>query len=165
MSSLLMPGSMENPAVITQLKQALEGDVAALGEVIDTILSEPEGFVQELRKAALDERQRRSKSDSSQPPTESESLPPRISEHETRLLQKINEGLPEATWSKYHALRQKFDDRTLTTEEHQDLIALTNEIETAHAKRLAFVWELAKLRGKSLEGMMEELGIAAPGVK
>ena len=41
-------------------------------------------------------------------------LPPRLPRAEAKLLQRINEGLPEATWARYHALKEKRDAETLT---------------------------------------------------
>ena len=165
MSSISFSGSGGSVAVITQLRQALDGDVTALGEVIEHIRSEPEGFVAELRKAAVHRQQRAGESDSTGRTSVSGSFPSRLSEDETVLLQNINEGFPEAEWSKFHDLRARFDAELLTPEEHHELIALSSRIEIAHAKRLALVWELAKLRGSTLERMMEELGMVASRVK
>jgi len=41
-------------------------------------------------------------------------LPPRLPRSEAKLLQRINEGLPESTWERYHALKEKRDAETLT---------------------------------------------------
>ena len=66
----------------------------------------------------------------------------RFSKDETTLLQKINEGLSEASWNRYHALCAKLEAETLTAEEHLQLLTLSNEIEMANAARLGLVWEL-----------------------
>ena len=81
------------------------------------------------------------------------------------MLQKINEGLSEATWTRYYALKERFDCGVLSPEEHQELVSINNEIETAHAERLGYVGELAQLRGKSLERMMKDLGMVSPSVR
>ena len=89
----------------------------------------------------------------------------RLFKDETTLLQKINEGLSEASWNRYHALYAKLEAETLTAEEHLQLRTLSNEIEMANAARLGLVWELAKLRGKTFEQMMADLGMVSPGFK
>src|SRR5713101_4476111 len=37
---------------------------------------------------------------------------------EAELLERINEGLPEGTWTRYEALKKKRDSETLTEAEH-----------------------------------------------
>jgi hypothetical protein len=78
---------------------------------------------------------------------------------EAELLERINEGLPEPTWERYYDLKAKRDAETLTAEEHRELIALVNEIETWNARRLELVGELARLRGVSLSNLVEQLGL------
>jgi hypothetical protein len=91
-----------------------------------------------------------------------ERTPPHLSREEAELLQKINRGLPEATWERYRALKLKRDDETLTPEEHAELIALTDAIEGWNVQRLEIVSRLAKLRGIQLPEMMKELGLLPP---
>src|SRR5437763_1018048 len=55
--------------------------------------------------------------------------PPHLSQEETELLQRINQGLPPETWARYQALKEKRDARTLTPEEYTELLALTHEVE------------------------------------
>lgn len=81
---------------------------------------------------------------------------------ETRLLERINEGLPEATWTRYHALKGKRDAGTPTDPEHAELIRLVNEIEIWNARRLEAVAELAKLRGARFPDLVRELGLGPP---
>ena len=47
--------------------------------------------------------------------------------------------------------------------EHAELIALTDEIELAHARRLESLVQLARLRGASADDLMQEFGIREPG--
>lgn len=91
-----------------------------------------------------------------------ERLPPHLSREETRLLQHINEGLPAETWKRYQALKEKRDARTLTREEHTELLALTDEVELWNARRLELVLALAQLRQVPLRVMMDELGLTPP---
>jgi hypothetical protein len=89
-------------------------------------------------------------------------LPPHLPRAEAELLQRINEGLPEATWARYHALRDKRDAGTLTPDEHAELSRLVNEVEGWNVRRPEAVAELAKLRGVRFADLVRELGLGAP---
>lgn len=84
---------------------------------------------------------------------------PHLSSAESELMQRINQGLPEETWLRYHALRAKCQAETLMPEEHQELILLSDQVEMDYAQRLGLVLELAHLRGTTLEAQMKTLGI------
>ena len=81
---------------------------------------------------------------------------------EVVLLERINEGLPPATWERYHALKEKRHSETFTPEEHAELIRLVNEVEIWNARRLKWVAELAKLRGMPFPELVKQLGLGAP---
>lgn len=85
-----------------------------------------------------------------------------LSREESELLQKINLGIAEEKWRRYRDLIAKRRAETLTTEEHQELIALSDQIEQANARRIGYLAELATRRKLSLETLMRELGIIAP---
>ena len=89
-------------------------------------------------------------------------LPPHLSDEETRLLQQIGQGLPPKTWARYQALKEKRDARTLTPDEHAELLALTDEVELWNARRLELALALARLRHVPLRAMMDELGLIPP---
>jgi hypothetical protein len=91
-----------------------------------------------------------------------ERLPPHLPHEETELLQQINQGLPPETWARYQALKEKRDARTLTPDEHAELLALTDEVELWNARRLELVLALARLRQVPLRVMMDELGLTPP---
>lgn len=91
-----------------------------------------------------------------------ERLPPHLPHEETELLQQINQGLPPETWARYQALKEKRDARTLTPDEHAELLALTHEVELWNAHRLELVLALAQLRQVPLRIMMDELGLTPP---
>jgi hypothetical protein len=91
-----------------------------------------------------------------------ERLPPHLPREETELLQQINQGLPPTTWTRYQALKEKRDARTLTPDEHAELLTLTNEVELWNAHRLELVLALARLRQVPLRVMMDELGLTPP---
>ena len=81
---------------------------------------------------------------------------------ETELLQKINLGLSQEAWQRYHQLVAKRRAGTLTTDEQHVLITLSDQIEKANAERIEHLVELARLRQTSLEAVMKALGIEAP---
>ena len=82
---------------------------------------------------------------------------------EAKLLQKINESWSPESWEHYHALTAKRRAESLTSEEYAELAALTNEREIAHAQRIKYLVELAKIRHTSLDAVMDTLGIRPPG--
>ncbi len=84
---------------------------------------------------------------------------PHLSKAESELMQRINHGLPEETWLRYHALVAKRKAEILTPEQHRELIGLSDQVEMDYAQRLGLVLELAHLRGTSLESQMKTLGI------
>jgi len=86
-------------------------------------------------------------------------MPSHLSPEEADLLQKINQGLPETIWQEYDGLIAKRRAETLAPDEHVRLIALSDDIETAHVERMAHLAELARLRQTSLKTLMVQLGI------
>jgi len=84
---------------------------------------------------------------------------PRLAQAESELLLKINQGLPPATQQKLDTLIAKRQAQTLTLEEHQELIRLTDSIEKADAERLQSLLKLAALRNLSVDALIQHLGI------
>jgi hypothetical protein len=82
---------------------------------------------------------------------------------EADLLQRINEGLPQLLGQRYHELVARRRAETLTPEEQVELIGLSDQIEAANARRIEYLIDLARLRKTSLEALMSQLGIKAPG--
>ena len=82
---------------------------------------------------------------------------------EAELLRQINTGWAAERWQRYHALVAQRHAGCLTPEEHRELIALTDEREIAHAQRLEHLIALATLRQTTLDALMEQLGLQAPG--
>jgi len=78
---------------------------------------------------------------------------------EAELLLRINQGPSETVWRRYHDLSSRRDAESLTSQEHEELIGLSQTIEAADVKRLQYMAELAKLRGVSLRTIREQLGI------
>jgi hypothetical protein len=78
---------------------------------------------------------------------------------EAQLLQKINQGIPEELRTQYQTLRAKREAETLTEQEYQTLIQLSNQIEQLGAQRLEALVNLAQLRRVSLKDLMQTLAI------
>jgi hypothetical protein len=87
----------------------------------------------------------------------------RLKRGEAELLQQIDRGLPQEEWQRYHELVAKRRADTITLEEYEELISLSDQIEVANAKRVEYLAELAQIRGVSLKALMRELGIKSPG--
>ena len=83
--------------------------------------------------------------------------PKRLSESE--LLEKINLDISEAEWTTYRHLIGVMRQECLTEQEHEMLKALGDKIELENAKRMKYIFDLAELRGLSVEELMKNLGI------
>ena len=78
---------------------------------------------------------------------------------ESELLKKINLDISDAEWTSYRHLIGLMHAETLTEQEHETLVALGDKIEIANAKRVKYLFELAELRGISVEQLMKNLRI------
>jgi hypothetical protein len=87
---------------------------------------------------------------------------PSLSTDETELLEAINRGIPPETRDRYAALVARRREGTLTPEEHEELVRLGDEVEVMDARRAEHLATLARLRGVSLDEVMQSLGIRAP---
>jgi hypothetical protein len=87
---------------------------------------------------------------------------PSLSSDETALMLKINQGLPPETQQRFDELVAKRQAETLTSNELQELIALTDRIEQSDAERIQCLAQLARLRGISLDVLMDTLKIQPP---
>jgi hypothetical protein len=82
-----------------------------------------------------------------------------LSERESELLIKINQGLEPADARRMKELIAKRQSYTITEDELQELIRLTDESERLNVERIKHLLELARLRGVTLDEVMEQLGI------
>jgi hypothetical protein len=87
---------------------------------------------------------------------------PCLSADESELLLKINQGISPDMQTRFDRLVAKRQAETLTPEEHRELLALTRQIEAMDAERMACLADLSRIRGMSLENLMNELGIEPP---
>lgn len=78
---------------------------------------------------------------------------------EAELLVKINQGIPSDIQQHYNELIAKREAETLRSDEHENLLRLTEQIEKLQAQRIEYLADLAQIRGISLTALMENLGI------
>jgi hypothetical protein len=88
---------------------------------------------------------------------------PHLSESETDLLLKINQGIPADIRERYDELIAKRRQESLDPEEHVELLHLTEEVEKLETQRVEYLAELARLRKTTLTALLTDLGIQAPG--
>lgn len=84
-----------------------------------------------------------------------------IALREAELLLQISEGPSEEIWREYRELSTKRDEETLSPQEHQRLIRLSDIIEASDVRRLEQMVELAGLRKVNLQTLRTQLGIPA----
>lgn len=88
---------------------------------------------------------------------------PRLSQDETSLLLVINRpGLEPEVQSRFDTLVAKRQAETISPEELQELIRLTNASEQRDGERLQALLSLARLRNTTVPALMDALGIRAP---
>ncbi|MCC6724710.1 MAG: STAS/SEC14 domain-containing protein [Saprospiraceae bacterium] len=84
---------------------------------------------------------------------------PSLAKREAELLLKISEGYPVELRKKYDALASKMQDKTISPDEHREILNLTDRMEALDAKRLELLLELAQLRNISLDQLLSQLGL------
>ena len=87
---------------------------------------------------------------------------PSLTKMEETLLEQIPREITAAEWTQYNALMEKFEDKTLTEEEYEKFIALSDRIEGVEVKRLEYIAELAQQRGLPIVKFMRLYGIKSP---
>ncbi|MGB7247759.1 MAG: hypothetical protein WBC73_02385 [Phormidesmis sp.] len=86
----------------------------------------------------------------------------RLSKEEADLIETINTSLSEIDWPRYRVLIEKRQDETLSAEDYDALIALTDQLEKANVHRLEAITSLAQLRNTSIDAVMDSLDLKAP---
>ena len=84
---------------------------------------------------------------------------PSLSQAETDLLLKINQGVPSEIHRRCAELTKKQRGRGLSDQEQVELMAVVEEIELLNARRLGYLVELANIRQVSLDDLMASLQI------
>ncbi len=82
-----------------------------------------------------------------------------LPEQEAQLIQQINIGLSPEHQLQFEALVKKRQDETITSEELQDLMTLTEEAERLNVERMKCMGKLAHLRNVPLRELMHQLGV------
>ena len=85
-----------------------------------------------------------------------------LSNDETVLLKIIKEMSRNPFRKRLNALREKLRNETITTDEHIELLRLTEQVERRNVDRISALADLARLRGVSLPEVMGQLGIKKP---
>ena len=81
---------------------------------------------------------------------------------ETKLFERINTVLPTETRRRYDELVKKRRGNRISKAEYAELLRLTDEVEVAHAARIAAVVELSQYRGVDFVELLDELGLRTP---
>lgn len=81
---------------------------------------------------------------------------------EASLLLQINQGIPADLHQRYYVLTKKRDAETLTSDEYEELLHLSDRIELLTAQRADALVKLATLRQIPLLQLMDDLGIQSP---
>lgn len=84
---------------------------------------------------------------------------PNLTHEEAELLLEINRGLSPRQQKRFDELAEKLQSETMTPEERDEFLKLTNRIEKKDAKRIEFLSKLAEIRQQPLAEVMKELGI------
>ncbi|MCX6048453.1 MAG: STAS/SEC14 domain-containing protein [Chloroflexi bacterium] len=87
---------------------------------------------------------------------------PSLPQNEAELLEKINQGMSPDIRSRYAELNIKLHEETITPEEQQELLNLTDQRELADAERIRNLITLAELRNVSVDDLIIQLGIRRP---
>jgi len=118
----------------------------------------PEALERQLRKEAerngvsLDKLIVQSLSDSEVEPDDNAS-------YEERLCSKIIQWIPPHQHNTYRSLVKKRTAGDITPSEYEELLLLTDVVETAHAVRMHHLIQLAELRHVPLEDLLKAFGI------
>ena len=91
-----------------------------------------------------------------------ERVAPVLPAAESELLLRINHPVPDDLQHRYDELIGRRDKRTLTSEEHEELLGLTDQIELLEAERMGHLIELAQIRRIPLDELMNQLGLQPP---
>jgi hypothetical protein len=87
---------------------------------------------------------------------------PSLPRAESELLLKINQGASPDVQKRYGELISKRRAETLTPDEYDELLRLTEQTEALEARRVEYLAELARLRDTTLAALMKDLGIRKP---
>jgi phosphotransacetylase len=81
---------------------------------------------------------------------------PSLPHDQSLLFQQINQSIPPQLQAEYDILITKRDSETLTSEEYQELLNLSAQIDKLEVTRIEHLTELAQLRQTSLPNLIQE---------
>lgn len=84
---------------------------------------------------------------------------PILDKTEAQLLQNINLGFNAEKWERLQFLDWKSEFDVLSDEEEKEALALAEAYEEYSVERLKNIGQLAILRGKTIDVLIEELGL------
>ncbi len=87
---------------------------------------------------------------------------PSLSSKESKLMQAINDSIPQKIQDRFDKLIVKRKAEKLTKDEYTELLHLTNQIEKFDTKRLKHLTQLAQLRRLPIKDLMKQIGIQPP---
>lgn len=85
---------------------------------------------------------------------------PKLSADETKLLEKIKTGLPRAEKQRLDYLIARRDLEEISPEEYQELLTLTELLESYELRRLQTMTQLADLQNMSLPEVLEAYNLS-----
>lgn len=78
---------------------------------------------------------------------------------EADLLARISRGFPEAFWDRYHHLIAKRRAETMTPDEQQEAIGMSDQLEAWNVERLQYLMKIGEMRHTSVDALMHEMGL------
>ena len=87
---------------------------------------------------------------------------PRPRQREVELVRRGTAVPPAEIRARSRELREKMNDGQITATEHQELLAIIEDLEGRNVTRLEALVELARLRQQPLRAVMDDLGIEPP---
>ena len=91
--------------------------------------------------------------------SDNDAAPDGNTSNEEQLLNKIMHWIPAHQHKTYRTLVEKRRAGDISAAEYEELLLLTDVVETAHAMRMRHLIQLADLRNTSLENLLHEMGI------
>jgi hypothetical protein len=83
-----------------------------------------------------------------------------LTSEEQQVIADLNAELSQAFWSRYNALQEKINQRTITDEESQELSTLVEQSEDWNIRRIEAISVMAQKRGMRWTDFMQRLQIS-----
>lgn len=87
-----------------------------------------------------------------------------LSAEESKLMKRINRGLPVEMCRRHAHLAKRRDKASLTSAERRELLRLSHEAESRDADRAVALVKLASLRRLPVRTLMKQMGIQPPSI-